>query len=126
MYAISLASEFVAQHFLIGGDWGRENNLNSHTYKIEVTIESKTLDQHGYLLDIVEFQRIIDLMKEKYRDVTLNDLIEFTGINPSLEHFCRIYCEDILRLLNTSNFYKINVEIWEDSVASATYMEMLN
>ena len=51
-YTVGVIRDFVAQHYLIGGDWGRENQLHSHHYKLEVIFAGDELDQHGYLLDI--------------------------------------------------------------------------
>ena len=47
MYTVTITRDFVAQHFLIGGDWGAENQWHSHHYKAEVRLEGATLDQHG-------------------------------------------------------------------------------
>jgi 6-pyruvoyltetrahydropterin/6-carboxytetrahydropterin synthase len=30
MYVVAVKREFDAQHFLIGGDWGPENEIHSH------------------------------------------------------------------------------------------------
>ena len=35
MYSVAVKREFVAQHFLIGGDWGAENDWHSHHYQVE-------------------------------------------------------------------------------------------
>jgi len=54
MYQLAITRDFIAQHYLIGGDWGRENQKHSHHYRVEILIESEQLDQHGYLVDIVD------------------------------------------------------------------------
>ena len=46
MYSVAVQRKFVAQHFLIGGDWGAENNKHSHAYAIELIL---TGDQVGGL-----------------------------------------------------------------------------
>ena len=38
MYSVSVRTDFIAQHFLIGGDWGPENERNSHHYVLELTL----------------------------------------------------------------------------------------
>jgi 6-pyruvoyltetrahydropterin/6-carboxytetrahydropterin synthase len=30
LYSVTVRRAFIAQHFLVGGDWGRENEVNSH------------------------------------------------------------------------------------------------
>ena len=54
MYKLALQRQFIAQHYLIGGDWGPENHLHSHPFRLEVQLSGDELDQHGYLLDLVE------------------------------------------------------------------------
>ena len=52
MYTLGVRRDFIARHFLIGGDWGPENFPNSHHYILELQLEGRELDQHGYLVDI--------------------------------------------------------------------------
>ncbi len=84
MYTVAVKRDFVAQHFLIGGDWGAENNLHSHHYALELRLEGDRLDRHGYLVDIVEIEHALTELVNHYRDHTLNDLPEFAGLNPSI------------------------------------------
>ena len=93
MYTVAVKRDFIAQHFLVGGDWGPENQLHSHHYRIELLLHGSQLDQHGYLVDIVEIEKSLNTAVERYRDQTLNGLPEFDGLNPSLEHFSRIMCQ---------------------------------
>jgi 6-pyruvoyltetrahydropterin/6-carboxytetrahydropterin synthase len=71
MYQLAVTRDFVAQHYLIGGDWGAENFKHSHAYRIEVRIKGPALDQHGYLVDIVELDRALTEIIARYRDHTL-------------------------------------------------------
>ena len=41
MYTVTITRDFVAQHFLIGGDWGAENQWHSHHYQVEVRLEGE-------------------------------------------------------------------------------------
>jgi hypothetical protein len=49
VYTIAVQRDFIAQHYLIGGDWGAENELHSHHYRLELQLEGAALDEHGYL-----------------------------------------------------------------------------
>ena len=40
MYTTAVQRSFIAQHFLIGGDWGRENQPHSHHYVVELQLPS--------------------------------------------------------------------------------------
>jgi 6-pyruvoyltetrahydropterin/6-carboxytetrahydropterin synthase len=43
MYTVAVKRDFVAQHFLVGGDWGAENQKHSHHYEVELQLEGATL-----------------------------------------------------------------------------------
>lgn len=121
-YTLAVKRDFVARHYLVGGDWGTENELHSHHYRVEVQLEGKILDAHGYLVDIVAVETHLQELTAYYRDQTLNDLPEFVGINPSIEHFARILCQELLsRVKEPLN--AITVQIWENDIAWAAYRE---
>ena len=121
MYTLTIRRDFIAQHYLIGGDWGPENHLHSHHYRLAVTLEGYELDQHGYLVDIVDLEAKVDALVARYRDHTLNDLPEFEGLNPSIEHFCRLVAQRLAEALNAPNICAVQVHIWENDIASASF-----
>ena len=121
MYTVAVKRDFVAQHFLIGGDWGAENEKHSHHYVVELRLEGTALDQHGYLVDIVDIEQHLDEMVAYYRDQTLNDLPEFAGLNPSIEHFARILCQNLALRIKAPNLDALSVVIWENDIAWASY-----
>ena len=95
MYTLGVRREFIARHFLIGGDWGAENFPNSHHYTLELQLKGSQLDQYGFLVDIVDVEKHLNALVAHYRDQTLNNLPEFAGLNPSIEHFTRIVAETL-------------------------------
>jgi 6-pyruvoyltetrahydropterin/6-carboxytetrahydropterin synthase len=125
MYTLAVSRDFIASHYLIGGDWGLENNLHSHHYKVEVQLEGKMLDEHGYLVDIVNIEVNLDTLVALYRDKTLNDLPEFKDLNPSIEHFARIFCQTFIQRITTNNLHTIQVKIWENDIAWTGYCQDL-
>jgi len=125
MYTVAVERRFVAQHFLFGGDWGPENQLHSHPYKVEVQLQGASLDEHGYLVDIVDIELHLDEIVAYFRDRTLNDLAEFGGSNPSIEHFSQIFCQKLRQRLKAPNLQTICVKIWETDIAWAAYQEDL-
>lgn len=121
MYTVAVQRDFIAQHRLIGGDWGAENLEHSHHYQIELRLQGDDLDPHGYLVDIVEIEKILEALIAAYRDRTLNDLPEFSGLNPSLEHFSRILCQRIAGQIQAPNLRLVSVRLWENEIAWASY-----
>ena len=120
MYRLALTRDFVAQHYLIGGDWGAENSKHSHSYKVEVLLRGKVLNQHGYLVDIVELESVLTEVIGRYRDHTLNDLAPFAGLNPSLERFAQALYEDLSARLAAKDLV-LTVKLWENERDWAAY-----
>lgn len=121
MYTVAVTKDFIANHYLIGGDWGDENNPHAHHYVLELRIESETLDKHGYLVDIVEIEAALDAQVAYFRDTMLNDKPEFAGLNPSLEHFSRILSEKLLASLTPPGSGAMTVKLWENESCWAAY-----
>ncbi|MBI2875631.1 MAG: 6-carboxytetrahydropterin synthase [Candidatus Tectomicrobia bacterium] len=125
MYGVAVTRELDAVHYLFGGDWGKENQPHSHHYKVEVLLSGEKLDRFGYLLDITLIERSMDGLVEYFRGAILNHLPEFTGLNPSIEHFCRIWCHSLLKGLDSTPLKLARVRIWENTIAWATYTEQI-
>ena len=121
MYTLAVRRDFVAQHALVGGDWGAENQPHSHHYVLELQMEGTALDQHGFLVDIVEVEQTLTALVSGYRDHLLNDLPEFAGLNPSLEAFSRILCVTLGKTLRVGTTTSIKVVLWENETAWASY-----
>lgn len=120
-FTVGVIRDFVAQHYLIGGDWGRENQLHSHHYKLEAIFEGEALDRHGYLLDIAVVKGHLEAVVERVRDKTLNDLPELAGKNPGLEPFARLLAETLVARLDTRGLTGLTIKLWENEEAFATY-----
>ena len=121
MYTISVRREFSAQHFMIGGDFGPENEKHSHHYRAEVELSGENLDQFGFLMDITEIEKRLDEVVGVFRDQTLNDLTEFGGLNPSLERFTKVFCLLFANQVQYTRIHTILIRIWENENAWASY-----
>jgi 6-pyruvoyltetrahydropterin/6-carboxytetrahydropterin synthase len=121
MYSLAVRRDFIARHFLIGGDWGPENHPNSHHYVLELRLQGAELDQHGYLVDIVDVEKQLNELVAYYREQLLNDRPEFKGLNPSLEHFARILAEALDTRIGAKNISALEVILWENEAAWAAF-----
>jgi len=121
MYTLGVRRDFIARHFLIGGDWGPENFPNSHHYILELQLEGKELDQHGYLVDIMDVEKHLDEIVNYYKEQMLNDKSEFSGLNPSIEHFARILATSLSERIKAKNISVLKVVLWENESAWAAY-----
>ena len=121
MYTLAVRRDFVAQHALVGGDWGAENQPHSHHYVLELQMEGSALDEHGFLVDILDVERALAERLARYRDHLLNDFPEFIALNPSLEQFSRLLCESLSKSIQAGNVTAIKVVLWENETAWASY-----
>jgi 6-pyruvoyltetrahydropterin/6-carboxytetrahydropterin synthase len=123
VYQLCLQRQFVARHFLIGGDWGAENEPHAHAYRLEVLLEGDQLDSHGFLVDLVEMESQVERMLQRVRGVLLNDLPEFAGLNPSLEHFARLFASGLCREWRPAGLRALTVRLWENDEAWASFRQ---
>jgi 6-pyruvoyltetrahydropterin/6-carboxytetrahydropterin synthase len=121
MYELGIKRDFIARHFLIGGDWGPENFPNSHHYVLELRLEGSELDQHGYLVDIIDVEKHLDEIVDYYKDQMLNEKLEFSGLNPSIENFARILAISLNEQIKAENISELKVVLWENESAWAAY-----
>jgi 6-pyruvoyltetrahydropterin/6-carboxytetrahydropterin synthase len=121
MYTLGVKQDFIARHYLIGGDCGPENYPNSHHFVLELQLEGRELDQHGYLVDIVDVQNHLEEIVSYYRDQMLNDKPEFAGLNPSIENFSRILATSLSDRIQAQNITGLKVVLWENDSAWAAY-----
>jgi 6-pyruvoyltetrahydropterin/6-carboxytetrahydropterin synthase len=126
MYTLGVRRDFIARHFLIGGDWGPENFPNSHHYILELQLEGADLDQHGYLVDIVDVEKHLDDVVRYYSEQMLNEKPEFAGLNPSIEHFARILCTTLSERIKAKNISAMKVILWENKCAWAAFQVRRN
>jgi 6-pyruvoyltetrahydropterin/6-carboxytetrahydropterin synthase len=122
MYTLAVRRNFIARHFLIGGDWGAENFPNSHHYILELQLEGRELDQNGYLVDIVDVEKQLDDVVNYYKEQMLNEKKEFVGLNPSIEHFSQILATTLNGKIKTGNISALKVVLWEHENAWAAFL----
>jgi 6-pyruvoyltetrahydropterin/6-carboxytetrahydropterin synthase len=121
MYTVGLKRDFIARHFLVGGDWGEENKPHAHHYEVEVELEGHELDRHGYLSDLCDIESVLDNQVDHYSDKLLNEMAEFKDLNPSLEHLAAIICNAVAKCAQTRHLTALTVKLWENESAWATF-----
>lgn len=123
MYTLNVGRAFEARHYLVGGDWGPENDPHGHAYRVEVRLEAEELDRHDYIVDLEKLEALLNRCVAHYHHRMLNDLAEFAGRNPSIEHFSRCFFDRLAAGLRPHRFNAIEVRIWENTDAWASYRE---
>jgi 6-pyruvoyltetrahydropterin/6-carboxytetrahydropterin synthase len=125
MYRVAVQRELILQHYLIGADFGPENRLHSHAYRVEFRLAGEELDPHGFLADIDAMSAALDGVLADIRGKPLNDLPAFQGLNPSIEHLARILCRALRLRFPTARLREVAVTIWENPYAWAAYTETI-
>ena len=69
----------------------------------------------------MEIESGLQALVDGYRDKTLNELPEFAGLNPSIEHFSRILCESLSVKITADNIRRVTVRLWENEIAWASF-----
>nr|WP_203229178.1 6-carboxytetrahydropterin synthase [Halobellus captivus] len=126
MYELTVTRDFMAQHFLTVPDPGPEGDVHSHHFTVEICFEGPVLGEYGYLVDIDVVETILDDLEDRYRDALLNDLPEFEGLNPSVEHFARLFGDRVESYLADPTPEGLTVRIWEDDVSWAGHTRRLD
>ncbi len=121
MYMLGLRRDFEATHALVGGDWGAKNQPHRHNYRLELRLEAEQLTPHGFVADLIGVEAALDRLLERYAGADLNCLPEFSGLNPSMEHFARILAEGLAAALQSAGLATISVQVWESDTAWAQY-----
>ncbi|MGA9399300.1 6-pyruvoyl trahydropterin synthase family protein [Haladaptatus sp.] len=121
MYKVCVSRTFVAQHFLTVPNPGPEGELHSHRYGVELRLRGESLNEFGYLVDIDAVRSSLDETVARYRDETLNDLPEFEGKNPSVEHFAREFHARVLAGIDAPEVTDAAVRLREEEDAWAAF-----
>ena len=118
-YALTVRSTFAAAHRLkeYGGNCER---LHGHNWRVEVTVESGSLDGRGIALDFREIKSALSDLLSRYDHMYLNDVPPFDGMNPSSENLARHIYEEMERRI-APPVRVARVAVWEYEDAGAEY-----
>ena len=122
MYTVSVTRSFTAWHYLIGADFGPENELNSHEFGITVTVDGPELDELGFLVNIDAIRAALDDVESRFANATLNNQPGFEGLNPSVERFAHVLWDFIAARIPTESLNQMRVTVQEDDDASASFV----
>ncbi len=122
MYEIKVISTFSAAHSLRNYP-GNCKNIHGHNWKIEVVMQSRSLDDIGMSMDFrrlrQETQGLLDMLDHTY----INENPPFNSLNPTAENMAHWLYETLSRKLNDQNARVSRVNVWENENSSASYFE---
>ncbi|MBI2843594.1 MAG: 6-carboxytetrahydropterin synthase QueD [Armatimonadetes bacterium] len=119
MFEIFVEEKFDAAHCLRGypGDCER---LHGHTYRVRAFIRIRELGEIGMAVDFrnirARLRSVLDYLDHTY----INELPEFTEVNPSAENLARFIYE---KMAEEYSGLLHRVTVWETDSSAATYWE---
>jgi 6-pyruvoyltetrahydropterin/6-carboxytetrahydropterin synthase len=117
-YELTVTREFIAQHYLTVPDPGPEGKVHSHHFTVELRFGGPELGEYGYLVDIDAVDALLDSLED--------DLPEFEGLNPSIEHFSRLFGDRVADALSNPTPTRLTIRIWEDDTSWASHTRRLD
>jgi 6-pyruvoyltetrahydropterin/6-carboxytetrahydropterin synthase len=117
MYTVMVKKEFDAARALLTGaanPGSPERRVHNHHYICELLVEGEELDEHGYLVNVDELAGKLEAQLAYIKNRFLNELHEFTGLNPSLERLARLLCERLAGEFNLSRLGSLTIKLWEN------------
>jgi len=132
MFSITREFHFCYGHRLLGYE-GKCAHLHGHNGRVEITLESETLDPRGMVLDFAELKHIVsDWLEENFdhKMVLANDdplvLVLAAMREPMFLMPCPPTAENLSKLIFDfvqNNGYPVRkVVFWETDKCSATYL----
>lgn len=121
MFELKIQRVFAASHALTRAGLPIEE-AHEHTWKCEVCIAAKELDDSGCAVDFIDADRMIDGVLEKISGRNFVDLPYFGNISPSTENIAKYIFDELSKAFDDGNARLFRVTVWEDEDHSASYL----
>ena len=122
VYEIYVKDHFSAAHALKGYD-GNCSRLHGHNWIIEVFIKCRKLNSIGIGVDFREVKKKLKQVLKQFDHINLNDISEFTNINPTSENIARIIYKELSGRFNADHIKVSRVKVCETPGCGSSYME---
>ncbi|MFP4001671.1 MAG: 6-pyruvoyl trahydropterin synthase family protein [Thermoplasmata archaeon] len=119
MYGIGLKRVFKAKHRLDFAG-AEEANPHPHPYTLEMELCGEELDENNCMIDLVEFEKIMDKVVERFEGTLLNEHPEFDE-NPTVEVFVELLCDYFQEEIDDEDIEILKLKLWEGEEAFASY-----
>lgn len=120
MFELSVKADIASAHYLKDYE-GPCRNLHGHTWKIEVVIESASLDKIGMVADFALIKIKLKEFLMPLDHVCLNDLSYFKNTAPTTENIAKYIYQNFSKVIKPLKLKM--VEVWESDVTSVRYYE---
>ena len=120
MFELSIKGDIASAHF-IPGYKGPCQNLHGHTWKVDVTVESRTLNSLGMVADFADMKMKLKEFLKTIDHVCLNELPYFQNTPPTTENIAQYIYRNFSAEIKPLKIK--HVEVWESESASILYYE---
>jgi len=120
MFELVVRGHFSAAHQLRGYG-GKCEALHGHNYKIDIHVTSDKLNEAGIAIDFALLKDSLEGILKELDHKFLNDLPQFTSINPSAENIARFIFDRLLKKFETKGVELKKVGVWESDSCVAYY-----
>jgi 6-pyruvoyltetrahydropterin/6-carboxytetrahydropterin synthase len=122
MFELQVRLTFDAAHHLREYK-GKCENLHGHNWKVDIFVESDTLNKEGMAIDFHDIKKIASNILEELDHKYLNEHEYFKTVNPTSENIAK-YIYDCLdkEFLNVEVKLK-KVSVWETDTSCASYIK---
>jgi 6-pyruvoyltetrahydropterin/6-carboxytetrahydropterin synthase len=122
VYEIYVKDHFSAAHVLKGYD-GNCSNIHGHNWEVETFIEFRKLNQLGFGIDFMDVKKVVQDILKKLDHTNLNEIVEFSGVNPTSENISKFLYTELARRLNTEFVKVTRVMVMESPGCGSSYWE---
>ena len=121
MYLSAITATFSAAHYLRNYE-GKCENLHGHNWKVEVTVETETLDGASMGLDFTVLKKETAKVLGGLDHGVLNEQSPFRESNPSSENIARHIFENLRGSVEDGRVRLRSVKVWESETSWAEYL----
>ena len=122
MYELTVDSHFDAAH-CIEGYKGKCARIHGHTWRVSVTVKAKELGELGLSIDFKDIVTALESVVQRFDHQVLNEISEFTHLNPTAENIARLLFELLSEKLNGENVRVLSVTVGEGEMNRVTYKQ---
>lgn len=120
MYDIFIKTHFSSGHHL--RDYPGSCELpHGHNWKVTVTVRANELDSLGMGIDFKELKSKVNEVVDELDHRILNDMPEFSEVNPSSENIARFVFDKLSIPLKHQRYHLHSVTVYETDTSGLTY-----
>ncbi len=120
MYDIFVKTHFSSGHYL--RDYpGSCEQPHGHNWNVTVTVRANQLDSLGMGIDFKQLKTHVNAVIDHIDHKNLNEMEEFSALNPSSENIARFIYEQLQQPLDHERYRLFSVTVYETESSGLTY-----